>query len=148
MSDWLRPDAGAEPAYRMPIEVYYEDTDLSGVVYHANYLKYFERVRSRWVRQLGVDQERLLAQGLAFTVADLKIRYLRPARLDMELEATLTVTLRRAAQLRFYQCLRSPTDSTMLFAEADVRVACVDTRRFRPVRLPDALTSRIPGDSR
>lgn len=147
MKPFLRAEPGQAPDYRMPIEVYYEDTDLSGVVYHANYLKFFERVRTRWVRSMGLDQHRLLNEHhLAFTVADLKIRYARAVQLEEELEATLTVTLRRGAQMRFHQCLQAPGDTTKLFAEADVRVACFDTRTLRPVPLPRELMTPQSGD--
>lgn len=147
MKPFLRAEPGTAPDYRMPIEVFYEDTDLSGVVYHANYLKYFERARTRWVRSLGLDQQRMLEDyHLAFTVADLKIRFVRPVQLEQELEATLAVTLRRGAQMRFHQCLQAPGDSTKLFAEADVRVACFDTRSHRPVALPTELMHPRSGE--
>lgn len=134
------PPAGAEPDHRMPIELFYEDTDLSGVVYHANYLKFLERVRTRWIRTLGVDQQALAErQGLAFTVADLSIRYLRPLRLEDACEATLTVLERRPAQLLLYQSLRDGADPSRVHAHANVRIACVELRRFRPVALPDLL---------
>lgn len=137
-----RPSEGdnVQPAFSWPLRIYYEDTDLSGVVYHANYLRYFERARTEWVRALGLAQDRLMqSEGLAFTVADLQIRYLRPARLDDDLEVTVTVAQRRRASLLFEQQLRRQRDPNEILATAQVRVACVDVRNFRPRPLPALL---------
>ena len=72
--------------HQFSLRVYYEDTDLAGIVYYANYLKFIERARSEWVRSLGVDQARLKAeQGLVFAVRRVEADYLRPARFDDEL---------------------------------------------------------------
>lgn len=137
-----RPSEGdnVQPTFSWPLRIYYEDTDLSGVVYHANYLRYFERARTEWVRALGLAQDRLMqSEGLAFTVADLQIRYLRPARLDDDLEVTVTVAQRRRASLLFEQQLRRQRDPNEILATAQVRVACVDVRNFRPRPLPALL---------
>ena len=138
----VRPRSGddVQPAFSWPLRIYYEDTDLSGVVYHANYLRYFERARTEWVRALGLAQDRLMqSEGLAFTVADLQIRYLRPARLDDDLEVTVAVAQRRRASLQFEQQLRRVGSPNEILAIAQVRVACVDVRSFRPRPLPAQL---------
>lgn len=139
----VAPDKAGEcvqPAFSWPLRIYYEDTDLSGVVYHANYLRYFERARTEWVRAIGLGQERLMqSEGLAFTVADLQIRYLRPARLDDELEVTVAVLMKRRASLLFEQHLRRAHAPKEILATAQVRVACVDVRSFRPRPLPALL---------
>lgn len=133
-------EAGVQLAFSWPLRIYYEDTDLSGVVYHANYLRYFERARTEWVRSIGLSQDQLLqSEGLAFTVADLQIRYLRPARLDDELEVTVAVANWRRASLLFEQQLRRTGPAEEVLATAQVRVACVDTRSFRPRPLPALL---------
>lgn len=122
-----------------PLRVYWEDTDASGVVYHANYLRWFERARTEWLRDKGYDQERLRTeQGVAFTVAGLEIRYLRPARLDDALEVEVSVTESRRASLVFGQVIRRVGDATVL-SEATVRVGCVDAATFRPKAIPFAL---------
>ena len=119
-----------------PIRIYWEDTDASGVVYHANYLRYFERARSEWLRARGHDQESMRVKlGIAFTIANLEIRYLRPARLDDALEATVEISSMRKASLAFRQQLRRPSSGEIL-AEAAVRAGCVDAATFRPVPLP------------
>jgi acyl-CoA thioester hydrolase len=123
--------------FTLPIRIYWEDTDASGVVYHANYLRYFERARSEWLRALGHDQESMRTRhGVAFTVASLEIRYLRPARLGDALEATVNISERRRASLSFVQELRRVADGQLL-AQATVRAGCVDMATFRPRPLPD-----------
>lgn len=72
-------------SHRFPIRVYYEDTDLAGIVYYANYLKYIERARSEWVRELGVDQVQMKAEGRVFAVRRVEADYLAPAKYDDEL---------------------------------------------------------------
>ena len=125
--------------FSWPIRVYWEDTDASGVVYHANYLRWFERARTEWLRARGHDQEQLrTGQGVAFTVADLSIRYLRPARLDDALDVEVVVAETRKASLKFRQVLRRSGGGEIL-AEAEVRVGCVDAATFRPRALPMAL---------
>lgn len=121
----------------LPVRIYWEDTDASGVVYHANYLRYFERARSEWLRALGYDQEAMrVQQGIAFTVASLEIRYIRPARLGDELEATTELAELRRASLTFRQQLRRSATGEVL-AEATVRAGCVDAATFRPRAIPD-----------
>ena len=119
-----------------PVRIYWEDTDASGVVYHANYLRYFERARSEWLRSHGHDQESMRVKlGVAFTLANLEIRYIRPARLDDALEATVQISELRRASLSFRQQLRRASSGEIL-AEASVRAGCVDVATFRPVPLP------------
>lgn len=120
-----------------PIRIYYEDTDVSGVVYHANYLRFFERARSEWLRAVGYSQERLrLEAGIAFTVSGMEIAFKHPARLDDELEATVAVSELRRASLRFTQTLRNKARPESLLATVQVRIACVDAASFRPHALP------------
>ena len=88
-----------------PVRVYYEDTDFGGVVYYANYLRFFERARTEWLRSLGVDQQRLAAEdGLQFVVRRAEIDFLRGARLDDMLEVTVEVMERRHTYVRLRQC--------------------------------------------
>lgn len=127
----------------IPIRVYYEDTDGSGVVYHAGYLRYFERARTEWLRAAGFSQQELREMfGISFTVNHLEIDYLRPARLDDRLLASAEVVACRRASLRFCQILRREGDAAEL-CRATVSVACVDARTFKPSRLPGALRQRL-----
>jgi acyl-CoA thioester hydrolase len=126
--------AASAATFVWPVRVYYEDTDFSGVVYHANYLKFFERARTEWLREVGAGQEELRAgAGVVFTVADLSMRFVRPARLDDMLEVHMQVAERRRVSLSFVQWLLRGRE---LLAEARVRVACVDAATFRPRVLP------------
>jgi acyl-CoA thioester hydrolase len=128
------------PVLAWPIRVYYEDTDASGVVYHARYLQYFERARTEWLRALGYSQERLRGDAEAvFTVAGMEIEFRRPARLDDALEATAEVELLRRASMVFVQTLRYAAEPGTVLAQARVRVACVDAASFKPRALPTFL---------
>jgi acyl-CoA thioester hydrolase len=131
------------PDFIWPIRVYYEDTDVSGVVYHAAYLCYLERARTEWLRAQGFSQEQLRTElGVAFTVSELEIRFRKPARLDDALEATVTLAARGRASLEFEQTLRMAAAPERVLTTAHVRVACVDARRFKPCALPGALLHR------
>lgn len=119
--------------FTWPIRVYYEDSDASGVAYHANYLRWFERARSEWLRLRGRSHTELAEQhGAAFTLARVEVDYLRPARLDDLLEATVRVAERGRASLVFEQWLRPADASGPALAKARVRSACVDLRTFKP----------------
>lgn len=92
------------PLHHFAVRAYYEDTDLSGVVYHANYLRWFERARSDMLRLLAIDQRAAIEAGQgAYAVADLQIRYLRPAKLDDDVLILSTCTHLRAASVRMHQ---------------------------------------------
>ena len=123
------------PLHRFAVRAYFEDTDLSGVVYHANYLRWFERARSDFVRLLGIDQRAANEAGTgAFAVAELTIRYLAPARLD---DGVLIET--RCEDLRAASCRMHQTAGLIggkLLAEARLRVGFV-APDGRPRRMPD-----------
>lgn len=126
------------------VRVYYEDTDLSGVVYHANYLHFFERARTEWLRHLGYDQQRLLeSEKLAFTVASLDIKFRQPARLDDELDISVVVIRsgRASMQLQQTMTLRSQPDS--IIAQLECRVGCVEMDGFRPTAIPANINEEI-----
>ena len=126
-----------------PVRVYWEDTDAGGVVYHAAYLRFIERARSEWLRDRGVEQQRLREQhGILFVVADMHVKFLAPARLDDELRADITAFTRRSASMRFAQCILRPADGALLI-EADVRAACIDAVSFKPRRIPDSLLTEL-----
>jgi acyl-CoA thioester hydrolase len=131
-----------------PLRIYYEDTDVSGVVYHANYLRFFERARTEWLRAFGYSQENLRHQdNAAFTVSHIEVAFRLPARLDDELEATVEISELRRASLRFTQLLRDKSRPERVLATAEVRVACVDARSFKPRMLPSgfaAFAAKLP----
>lgn len=127
-------------AFDWPVRVYYEDTDAGGVVYHANYLRFFERARTEWLRQLGYSQAQMaLEQQVLFTVVSLETQFHSPARLDDALRVRSTATLAGGASVLFAQQLWRDAGTPLLLASASVRVACLQPDTFRPRRLPDAL---------
>ena len=133
-----------KPLFQWPARVYYEDTDATGVVYHANYLRYFERARTEWLRALGVSQQSLRAEsGVVFTLANLEVDYLRPARLDDDLVITVSVEHLRRASLTFVQAVHLKSDPDAPLARARARVACVDEHGFRPCPLPDDFVQKV-----
>ncbi len=131
-------EAVAKPPFRWPVRVYWEDTDAGGVVYHASYLRFLERARSEWLRELGIDQSSLKqSTGLAFLVREMQIDFLRAALLDDELLVTVAVKERRAASILFTQTISRADGSCLI--RAVVRVACVDVQRMRAVPIPPDL---------
>jgi len=124
-----------QPPFVWPVRVYWEDTDAGGIVFYANYLRFFERARTEWLRSLGVQQQALReSEGAIFVVADTAVRFVRPARLDDLLTLTVEVTDCGAASLRVQQqALRAGT----LLAAGDIRIGCVDAASLRPRRLPE-----------
>ena len=120
--------------FRFPVRIYWEDTDAGGVVFYANYLKFFERARTEWLRERGVDQQALReATGAIFVVSETAVRYLRPARLDDRLAITVQPLQIGSASMRFAQQAWRGDD---LLAEGTIRAGCVDAGTFRPRRLP------------
>ncbi len=115
-----------------PIRVYYEDTDMGGVVYHANYLRYIERARSDWVRNLGNDQNAMRDQGIVWVVRRVEADYLSPARFDDELVVETDVTEISGVRLTMAQLVRR--GETVIF-RASVTAVCIN-KDGRPIRLP------------
>ncbi|MDH5246111.1 MAG: tol-pal system-associated acyl-CoA thioesterase [Betaproteobacteria bacterium] len=131
----------ARKTFRLPVRVYYEDTDAAGVVYYANYLRFMERTRTEWLGSLGFDVatfERV--HGVVFVVHRVEIDYRLPARLGDRLDATLTlIELRRARMVALQQVWRGAD----MLTEASVAVACIDRATFRPARIPPVLHRQL-----
>ena len=126
--------------HRFAVRVYYEDTDLAGLVYYANYLKFIERARSEWVRDLGIDQTRLRTeQGLVFAVRRVEADYLRPARFDNELTVQTTVHSQTGARLVLDQTVLR--DVAVLFTARVTLVCLTDTGQ--PARMPVSLVAAL-----
>ena len=130
--------------FRLAIRVYWEDTDAAGIVFYANYLKYFERSRTEWLRSFGLEQERLRTEsGIAFVVTETTLRYFAPARLDDMIDVTVHVErLGQASLVVTQQALRGD----LLLVEGKIRVGCVDLGTFRPRRIPDEILMMILND--
>lgn len=133
----------APPAspHRFALRVYYEDTDLAGIVYYANYLRFIERARTEWVREMGIDQGRLRAEaGIVFAVRRVEADYLAPARFDDIL--TVETELEGATAARVVLMQRVRRGEALLFAAKVTIVALSETGR--PARLPETFRRRLP----
>jgi len=132
-------------SFEWPVRVYIEDTDMGGVVYYANYLKFFERARTEWLRSLGVTQQ-LLADdfSLIFVVSHMSVDYIVPARLDDELRLTVEVERVGRASVHFAQhAWRHET----LLASAKIQIVAVSLSQMRPVGIPSNILARMKGIS-
>ncbi|EJP30769.1 tol-pal system-associated acyl-CoA thioesterase [Haemophilus sputorum HK 2154] len=123
-----------------PIRVYYEDTDAGGVVYHANYICFFERARTEFLRQGGFSQQALLAENFAFVVKTLTIDYKFPARLDDLLSVQTTVKAVKKATIIFEQNLFK---ADICLCSAEVTVASVDLIKMKPKAIPQAILDAL-----
>ncbi len=148
-------------AFYWPIRIYYEDTDSGGVVYHANYLRYFERGRTEWLRHLGIDQDRLQQEfGIVFAVRSMQIEFKQPAlfnqilwvssALDKMGKASLTMTqsLVWAPKLRWDAYRDSIAGQTIpqevtLLSSTHVKIACLDAGAFKPRPIPKPIVEEI-----
>jgi acyl-CoA thioester hydrolase len=129
----------------MPVRVYYEDTDFSGAVYHASYLRFMERGRTNYLRLLGADQRALFeetekeAPGFAFVVRSMQIEFLKSARMDDLLDVVTQTAEVRGASIALHQKVMRGAD---ILIEAHVRVAFVSGGRARPIPKPLRIAMR------
>jgi acyl-CoA thioester hydrolase len=121
-----------------PLRVYWEDTDAGGIVFYANYLKYFERARTEWLRASGIGQQALReATGGMFVVTDTRVKYLRPARLDDQLLVTAwPLETGRACLTIGQQARRAHGPDAALLCEATIRIGWVMGPGYKPARIP------------
>ena len=120
--------------FRWPIRVYYENTDAGGVVYHSEYLKFYERARTEWLRSLGFEQPELRSRdGVIFVVRGMQIKYLQPARFNEQLEVHSRLTELGRSRFVFEQSLLRGEE---VLNQATVEVVCVAESGFRPAALP------------
>ena len=157
MTDASRSAPSGGSTFQFPVRVYWEDTDAGDVVFYANYLKYFERARTEWLRSLGIEQRKLKAEANGmFVVSDTQVRYLRPARLDDALIVTASVQqLGRASMVIAQQVLRfseHPSaysrwqsgdlaenlleSSPEILCEGNIRIGWVNATSLQPARIP------------
>ena len=130
-----------QPALIWPVRVYWEDTDAGGIVFYANYLKFFERARNEWLRSLGVGQQALREQtGGIFVVSQTDVRYHRPARLDDQLLVTVSLVETGRASLTIRQQVLLPTEpQDTVLCDGTIRVGWVDASTLKPARFPSTL---------
>ncbi|MFQ3251328.1 MAG: acyl-CoA thioester hydrolase [Glaciecola sp.] len=145
--------------FSIPIRVYYEDTDAGGIVYHTNYLKFMERARTEWLRNLGIEQQSLLEQSIGFVVKDLTMKNSKAALFNDMLSISCQVVELKKASMLFQQHAYRVNDSAHknnnitttssereLLVSAEVRVACVDLGKMKPIAIPDFILREIKSD--
>ena len=126
------------------IRVYYEDTDAGGIVYYANYLKFFERARTEWLRDFGIEQQDLLERSIGFVVKRVEMDNIAAAKFnDLLSIETQIVELKRASMV-FEQTIKNANDDRLV--SALIRVACVNLAQMRPIAIPDHILGEISRD--
>jgi acyl-CoA thioester hydrolase len=136
------PNTGPD-AFVWPIRVYFEDTDTGGIVFYANYLKFFERARSEWLRACGIGQRLLSeASGTMFVVRSTSVDYRAPARLDDTIETRTRVSRIGRASVDFDQ--QAWCEGTLL-AAGTIRVGCVDRASMKPAAIPPEVLDALQG---
>ena len=131
--------------FNWPIRVYYEDTDSGGVVYHSNYLRFMERARTEWLRDLGYSQNRLCdEENLVFVVSSMNIDFKKPAFIDELLNVNSRIAKLRGTRLVFEQIINNEINETK--CRADVYIACVDATTFKPRRIPAVIRAEFNHD--
>lgn len=134
------------PPFTWPVRVYWEDTDAGGIVFYANYLKFFERARTEWLRSQGIEQQALKeSTGGLFVVSQTQLNYLAPARLDDLLHITARIRQMGRSSIVFeQQALRVSGSGSTLLCEGTLRIGWVDAVRLRPARMPTTLLHLHP----
>ncbi len=127
--------------FNWPIRVYYEDTDAGGVVYYANYLKFFERARTEMLRSIGFEQDELrTTHNLIFVVRSVQIDYLKPARFNELIKVSAQVTQMKKTSFIFSQEIFCHDEQ---LCKAEIRIACLDAQKMRPKAVPSAILEKL-----
>ncbi|QJQ07113.1 tol-pal system-associated acyl-CoA thioesterase [Undibacterium piscinae] len=130
-----------QQTFEWPVRVYYEDTDAGGIVFYANYLKFFERARTEWLRTSGISQQLMTVEHQAmFVVKSAAVDYHAAARLDDELKLTVTVERIGRASVQF---LQQAWCGERLLATGKVKVGCVGALNLRPTAIPEEILRLI-----
>lgn len=130
--------------FHWPVRVYYEDTDSGGVVYYANYLKFMERARTEWLRDLGMEQDALRDQfGIIFAVRNVQIDYILPAKFNDMLTVVATISKSGKASINFSQKILCENN---LLSTAEIKIACLDAALFKPVSMPKHVLELLSGE--
>jgi acyl-CoA thioester hydrolase len=128
--------------FSWPVRVYYEDTDAGGVVYYANYLRFMERARTEWLRELGYEQDVLREYGTLFAVKHVDIDYHRPARFNQQLDVLSTITNMGRVSITFRQRVMHELNC---LTEASVKVVCLNEATFKPRAIPETMREGLQG---
>ena len=127
--------------HKFDIRVYYEDTDAGGIVYYANYLKFFERGRSEWLREMGIDQDKLLEQNIGFVVKRVEMNNDSPARFNQLLTVESQIVQVKRVSLRFEQTIIN--QDKQVLARAQTLVVCADLNKMKPVAIPAFILGEV-----
>lgn len=125
----------------LPIRIYYEDTDAGGIVYYANYLKFFERGRTEFLREYDIQQDTLLQQNIAFVVKKVEMNCIKPARFNQLINIETEVISYRKASLMFAQKIFN--ENRELLCQADTLIACVNLQKMKPNAIPTEIIEVI-----
>lgn len=124
----------SETIFTFPVRVYYEDTDAGGIVYYANYLKFFERARTEWLRALGIEQDLLLSENIAFVVTQVLMDYKKPAKFNDLLTVSSQISTLKQVSMVFAQNVYN--SSGELHCSAQIKVACVEVQEMKARAIP------------
>jgi acyl-CoA thioester hydrolase len=131
-------------SFAFPIRVYWEDTDAGGIVFYANYLKFFERARTEWLRHLGIEQQALReATGGMFVVVETQLKYHRPAQLDDLLSVNATMLNKGRSSMVIAQQAWRQADTPVLLCEGSIRIGWVQDSTLKPERIPTSILERL-----
>ncbi len=130
--------------FSWPVRVYYEDTDSGGVVYYANYLKFMERARTEYLRNLGFEQDELAQQGLIFAVHRAEVDYIKPARFNNALTVTANISQQKKVSLTFEQEVLN--EEGELCSRGTIKIVCLDSESFKPKPIPEVILRTIPNE--
>jgi acyl-CoA thioester hydrolase len=123
--------------FSLPVRIYFEDTDSGGVVYHSNYLKFMERARTEWLRSVGIDQHQLKQHDhIMFVVHRIDIQYKLPARFNDDLIVKSELKDISSSKIEFRQMIYRDNE---ILIDASVDIACIDSEKFKPVRIPSTV---------
>ena len=127
--------------FSWPVRVYYEDTDAGGVVFYANYLKFFERARTEMLRSFGFEQDQLIAEeNIIFVVRSVEVDYLKPARFNEQIEVGAKIIEKKRTSLIFEQVITREQD---VLCNGRIRIACLDAESMRPKPIPNAILEQL-----
>ena len=134
-------------AFSWPIRVYHEDVDGHGIVYYANYLKFFERARTEMLRSLDLQQDELKNRlGILFVVKSLQIDFIQPLKFNEEITVSTDITAIKRVSLVFDQKIMNPPKHNLVLCQATVRIACLDAESYRPKSLPAEFLETMNND--
>jgi tol-pal system-associated acyl-CoA thioesterase len=134
------------PAFWLPVRVYLEDTDAQGVVYNASYFRFFERARTDWLNERGINHRASEADhGIRFVLASIEARFLAPGILGEMLAVSAEMSALRGARIEFGQQVRRGSHCGEVLAEAGATVACIDRESGRPRRWPEDILKDLSG---